>query len=1066
MNSDALHVRLRPMVAALGAAAIWLVAVVAMAQPPSKTSPAEAVQKFRAAVALQNQQLYDLAAQEWAEFLQAYPEDPLVDRASHYWGVCLFQVGDFRQAEVAFARVVSQYPSSSVVAESQLNLGLAQFNQHTPESLRRAVASLDTFSRQFASNPQGPEADFYRAEALHDLGESKQAAAVFQAWLDAHPDHDLRAQVQYELGAASLDANDPAVAESAFSAFLHHFPENSLASDAALRLGEALLAQEKFAPAAAQFAAAASREDFSLADYAQLRLGLVHFQMQDYVAAAGDFAVFTAKFTTSPHLPEAILSAGKSHYMLGDFATARRWLERVPGSAPDQALEAAHWIARSLLSENKPAEALAVIEQALAAAGDNAQRVTLLLDRADAIFKTPDRKGEAIEMYAAIARDHAEDPLSIEASYLASYAALSLGEYADAIERADQFMARRADSQFAPDVLQVAAESHLQLRQYDQAATTLALMIRQFPQRPEVDAWKVRRALSLQLAGQHQAVVKELEPAAANIEDAAVRAEALHVVGTSQFELKHYEAAERSLSAALVADANWANADETELLLAQALHARGHTEEAIATAQAIDKRHPGSAILDRVAYWLGTKNDERNDRDRADAEFLRAIAHGRAGGLAPYARLEYAWTRIRRNQAADAIAPLTALIDAKPAHALTSQAYYARAVARHQLGQYQPALEDVAAALAASGANAPEGDARSDAIYMQGLCESGLGQFEKAAATLRQLLTDAPTYPAADKVLYEIGWAELSRGAGDAAAEAYERVAKEHSASSLAAESAYRAGELRYDAKQYDQAAEDYATALNRSEAGAPFAESSLHKLAWTHFQLHDLAAAEDGFRMQLSTYPEGALRADAQAMIAECLFQQNRDQAALGAFLKVLDQPGGSEPLRRLAILHAGQTAARQGDWRQSLDILQRNAGAAPDSPYVWEITFERARALQNLGEKEQALGLYQQVAEASPQELGAHARFMIGELRFADKQYEDAVREYFRVVYGYGYPESPEALKRWQADAMFEAARCLELLGRTEAAGRLYQELVERFPDSPHAPAAKQKLAASTGG
>ena len=48
-----------------------------------------------------------------------------------------------------------------------------------------------------------------------------------------------------------------------------------------------------------------------------------------------------------------------------------------------------------------------------------------------------------------------------------------------------------------------------------------------------------------------------------------------------------------------------------------------------------------------------------------------------------------------------------------------------------------------------------------------------------------------------------------------------------------------------------------------------------------------------------------------------------------------------------------------------------------------------------------------------------------MIGEIQFQQKKHAEAVKSFFKVSYGYGYPQ-------WQADATYEAGRCFEVVGK----------------------------------
>ena len=46
------------------------------------------------------------------------------------------------------------------------------------------------------------------------------------------------------------------------------------------------------------------------------------------------------------------------------------------------------------------------------------------------------------------------------------------------------------------------------------------------------------------------------------------------------------------------------------------------------------------------------------------------------------------------------------------------------------------------------------------------------------------------------------------------------------------------------------------------------------------------------------------------------------------------------------------------------------------------------------------------------------------------------------------------------WQAEAIYAAAQVLEDSGRQDAAGKLYQELVDQYPASPRTTLARQSL------
>ncbi len=84
---------------------------------------------------------------------------------------------------------------------------------------------------------------------------------------------------------------------------------------------------------------------------------------------------------------------------------------------------------------------------------------------------------------------------------------------------------------------------------------------------------------------------------------------------------------------------------------------------------------------------------------------------------------------------------------------------------------------------------------------------------------------------------------------------------------------------------------------------------------------------------------------------------------------------------------------------------------------------------------------------------EPAARAQFLIGRIQFQRKDYAAAKSSFFKVSYGYSYPQ-------WQAEATYEAGRCFEALDNKEQAIKQYRELVDKYPQSDKMPSAKQRI------
>ncbi|MGH7135170.1 MAG: tetratricopeptide repeat protein, partial [Pirellulales bacterium] len=414
--------------------------------------------------------------------------------------------------------------------------------------------------------------------------------------------------------------------------------------------------------------------------------------------------------------------------------------------------------------------------------------------------------------------------------------------------------------------------------------------------------------------------------------------------------------------------------------------------------------------------------------------------------LAPNALYGLAWSQLGSRDFAGAVTTLDTLVAKYPQSELAARARYARALAREELKQFAPAVEDLQAFLQTN----PSGTDKADARYVLGLCQAGLNQTEEAARIFRAILDESPAYAGADKVLYELAWTLMSLDQSEEALQTFRRLAKEHPASPLAAEALYQVAEAEYQAERFAAATPLYYESMQKA-GKTGLGEKAAHKLGWAYFRQNAFEKAERSFAYQRSTWPQGSLSADALFMEAEALFKQGKFAAAL-PFYQQVKNPSGKD-FAALALLRAAQAQGKLEQWQASLATLSQAVKQFTDSEHLPEMLYEQAWAKQNLGQSDEALRLYEEVTAQSEGEVAARARFMIGEIYFEKKNHAEAIKNFFKAAYGYGYPQ-------WQANAYYEAGRCFEVLGKKDQAVKSYQEVVEKFPQSDKVALAKSRL------
>ncbi|NUQ65746.1 MAG: tetratricopeptide repeat protein [Pirellulales bacterium] len=1008
-----------------------------------------ATRQYAAAVRFQNLESYDLAAAEWQKFLQQFPADPRAAKAQYNLGVCYYLDNKPDQAQAALQTVIQKSPNLDGIDSAHLYLGAAQFSQARAGNAAMFQAAADSFTTLVSKFPQSkhvPDALYYQGECFYLQGKKQESIPSYAQLAAKYPDHKFVPDALYALGVAQDETGQADAAGKTYDGFLARFPENPLANEVKMRRAETLFAQGQYAEAAKRFAALTAVPGFPLADFAMVRQADSLSRLKQHAEAAALYAALPEKYPQSKHLPEATMAGGTSYYLAGNFAEARKLLDRVVQSGGPSAPEAAHWIAQSLLKEHKPAEVLAIVDKVLPQAGESPFLPQLLLDRADAVYEIPERKKESVALYADLAAKHPKSPAAPQALYMAGFAARELGQYDDALKHSAAFLPAFPDHSLLPDVVHVMAESNLLAGRLDEAQKHYGQLLTKYPDHPDSQLWKVRQGLVLQVQKKHQEAITALEPVLGQIQNPDLLAEARFLIGSSRLELNQPEPAAKMLEASLAAQPKWLQADATLLALAHAYRQLGDLPRARATAQRVIAEFPASRLLDKAHYRLGEYAYLAGDFAAASAQYAELVQKWPQSPLVPFALHEQGCSQLSQKDANAAEQTLSQMLEKYPKHELVPRARYARGMARQQLGKHAEAIGDLEAMLAAN----PTAEEKANATFLIGLCRTELKQYDAAIASFRTLLDQTPGFSAADKALYQLAWALKLSGKEAEAADAFQQLAEKHPDSPLAAEALHNVGQFAYDTKDYVRATKTYYAAMTKAK-GTELGEKAAYKYGWTFYHLKELDNAQKAFRYQLTTYPSGPLAKEAAFMEAECLFEQDKHEEALKAYEQLKDLP--TEDYRVLSLLHAGQAAAKLGQWDRSLQFLARIPAEFPKASVLPEALYEQGWAQQNKGNLDQATALYEQVIGKTNREVAARAQFMLGEIQFEKKDHAGAISSFFKVAYGYSYP-------KWQAMATYEAGRCFEVLGKKEQALKQYRELVEKYPQSEKVPLANQRI------
>ncbi len=992
----------------------------------------------------------DLAIGAWNKFLKDYPDDDMAPKAAHYLGVCHMQKEspDYVAASKAFAQALAD-KNYDLREESLANQGWCLYasagdgRDRDKDLLRKTLETFETLRRENPKSQFLDRAFFYSGEAAYGLGEQKKAIEYYDKLLalPTAKDSPLRCDALYARGIAYEESDQFDQAIASFQQLLGSCKSADLVTDVHLRIGDAMILRKDYDAAVRSFEAAyKSTESAEDRSYALSRQGYALVQADRPAEAAAKYEKLSRDFPDSPYAATATLASAQSSYRSGDLKQAAPRFEKVlQQNNPVAATEAAHWLARIHLQNNEPAKAVAVAREQIGKGVEGDYAVDLQVDLSEALSLDPKGMAESIKIAEQAYRDAPNDPLAPRALYNAAFSALQAGETEKAAKLATEFLKQFPRDTLLPDVRFIAAEGQLMSGKLDDAAGSYQILLEQSSPKDNVQRplWVLRAATTYNSAKKFDETLKLIDREINNLPQSSQKAEAHMLAGQAQLMSRKPADAARSFQRSLETDDKWARADECRLLAGQALFAAGKADEAESLWQQMISKAGNARMADQARYKLAQMESKHGKFREAVNHYDKILASKNDPALIPYALYGKGWASMQLNDHAAALAPLSDLLTKHGQHPIRSDALLARGITLRNLQRYDQASQDLREYLTLK----PTGENLGHTLYELALIDQKQKQPAQAASRLQQLVASVPDYPDMDKVLYELGWSLREAGNGEEAAKQFTELVRRYPNAPVVADAAYFVGQRSYNNGQWAQAARQFAVAASKAD-NKDISEKAHYRLGWSHFKSKDYAKSEKAFADQAAKHGDGKLAIDALMMVGECRFKTGKFQEALAAYdvarkrirqnndtAKSIRDPAERQ-VRELVLLHGGQSAAQLKEWDTAIEWYNELKERFPATNYLAQVFYESGYAYQQKNDADQALKLYAEVADKYRNEIAARARFMMGEIYFGRREFDKAIPEFQRVMFGFGAAKAPPKIKNWQAKSGFEAGRCSELL------------------------------------
>ncbi|MBS0262004.1 MAG: tetratricopeptide repeat protein [Planctomycetes bacterium] len=1014
----------------------------------------EGLDAYRLAVGFYNKDEWKLAADNFQAFLKNHSQHKKAENARFYYGLTLVKLDDFKTARTVLRNFMRDYPKSNDITAALYWAGhCSYFLDDYPDAEKE-------LTRFVAAAPEDPLCEWalpYLADAELRLKKPEVAARHFRQALDAYPKGEMTDDAKFGLARCYEQLQKTPEALQAY--------RELAANTASPRAPEALLS-----------------------------LGDLYFDTQDYAAAATAFAEFETKFSTSPQMPQAQFNHGSALFQLKDYAQAVVAFDKA-ARAEKLAAEALFW--KGLAQKSLPDldQAVSTLQAAYEQHREHPFAEKLLFQWA----QCEDRRGQrdhARELYVSLVNRWPKGALAQESLHAATVAAVDLGKISEADALLAKFDKDYASSplRLRHDILRARLQMARTPKDYAGAVKILQGVIAATEKEGTRQQARYYLSVALQNLGQHSQVLEVSEPLSRQVASDHAMADYAGVFvirAESQRALARTAAATAKPAESPPAEVMYLAAEAVasvkkylELapqgaLVAQALAVGSMTEglaarkePALQFLDALQKTSPESPELERTLLELGRLAYAREDYELAE-KLYGDLASRPKSSLHAEALADLGWSLHRQRKFIEAAFAFGRLLKEHPDDKLVPEAAFQRGISLHDAGQIEQAQTAFAEAAQLTG--------DSKEIFLAGWQSARLlGRLKKtteADTAFANLRKRFPKAPDGDKILNE--WATLHYDVenytrGD---DILRRLIVEYPNSPLAGHARLSLAESDLIAGKIDQARTQFlAIASANAPAGTAGAtlpdakqveqarilqQRALHQLVQIELSAHRWNEVRKYAAESAQRFPDGNFRLENQLALAEADFQSGDLKAASERLQQLKSEKESPEARQAKAfpqiwVLQA-EIAWRQKDYDAVTATVTEFREWDPKSPLLYQAQEVLGRSLKSQAKFPEARAELQRVLDdpfAKDTETAAKSLFLIADTYRLEMNYKAAYENFLKVDVLYKFPDL-------QAPALYQAGVCQEELQDWKKAARSYDDMLQRFPNSEHAPKARERLA-----
>jgi len=892
-------------------------------------------------------------------------------------------------------------------ADDQYNFAAGLYNEKLYEE---ATKQFEKFAEENPKHEKAPHALFGASQCYQLLGQYDKAAAVYERMAAQFPAHDLIPQARLQQGECHWELKQIDKARAAFTAATQSNDE-AIKAPAAYWAGECCFSASDLPTALRFYQQAAAFPQHEVAPFAFYSIGLCQSQLAKPAEAAAAFQKVYAAYPQCEVAPECEYRYAAALNQQKKLAEAQ-----VAYSAFVEKYEQSPFAGQAYLGlgycqfqQKDYANAASSFRQAVARLAEDAElRSESLLRLGDCQFNLK-QFDAAMDSYGQVV-DGSPSPLQDQATYWLAAAHRAKKQLDRALSLYLQLLTRFPQSAVRTRTQLRIAEVLTEQKKYSEAIDAYKELQSLSPDKETTE--QIDAGINYIVSQQSSQGGAEAERVAAQLKGEPA-AQAWAQLGNGAFGKSEFEKSARFFETALQ-----------------------HAPK-------------GSEWEERALYGLAATQVQLKQTDKALANYLNQLKDFPKGRLTDHARVDVAWlclTRAQPAQAEDVLQPLLKNLPVDKILAASALRAAAEAAARQKnpdraielfqqlLAGYSDQTGVPEAALLGVGLaqmekqqfpeasrsfkqlldRNPSAEIAPTAYLQYAMALGKQGKNAEAVEAYRKIIDDHPTSPCVERALYEKAWMYLNDKKPDRSLECFNTLAAKYPQGAFAAEAFFHVGDYYFDTGDVARSAENYGIVVEKY-ADAGFVDKALYRLGSALYQQKDMAGASEAFRKVADRFPKSEVAAESLYWLADSLERTGRTADATAAYNRFV-RSNPAHALTPKALLGLTRTHVAQKNFPEALASLDR-IDAKAEAPILAEVVK------------------------------------LSGDLLFAQQQYKEALESYLKVTIVYG-------ASAVAAESQFLIGQCQEQLGNADKAKEAYQKVIDRFPESQFAAAAKKKL------